>query len=116
MPDIPKRSATDTTLTTVNAAGERASVSIPKGADVTLHTAGLHYNRGSCNISNPHLTDDSKILSSPVLEGSLFIQSATLYGELAQGCIFAFQWGYVAPAVLVRRKLCLVADFIRQPS
>ncbi|KAH8110025.1 614/534 cytochrome P450 [Phellopilus nigrolimitatus] len=41
---IPKKSAEDTTLVTTNAAGERFIVPVPKGANVTLHTPGLHYN------------------------------------------------------------------------
>ncbi|KAL5522930.1 hypothetical protein ACEPAF_1197 [Sanghuangporus sanghuang] len=41
---IPKKSAEDTTLVTTNSAGEKIVVPVPKGASVTLHTPGLHYN------------------------------------------------------------------------
>ncbi|EJC99158.1 614/534 cytochrome P450 [Fomitiporia mediterranea MF3/22] len=41
---IPKKSAEDTTLVTTNRAGEKIVVPVPKGAGITLHTPGLHYN------------------------------------------------------------------------
>ena len=42
---IAKVAATDTTLTTTNAAGERVTVPIPKGSGIALHVPGLHFNR-----------------------------------------------------------------------
>lgn len=41
---IPKRSAFDTTLRTVNTKGEPVVVPIPKGAIFNIATAGIHYN------------------------------------------------------------------------
>lgn len=42
---IPKRSAEDTTLTTVNRNGDRVVFPVPKDSYMLLHTPGLHYNR-----------------------------------------------------------------------
>ena len=42
---IPKRSAEDTTLHVMDSSGRRKPIFVPKGADIVLHTAGLHYNR-----------------------------------------------------------------------
>ena len=42
---IPKVSAEDTTLVTTNTSGDKITVPIPKGSDVIIYTAGLHYNR-----------------------------------------------------------------------
>ncbi|KAJ3552928.1 hypothetical protein NM688_g3893 [Phlebia brevispora] len=41
---VPKYAAEDTTLTTVNSAGEKVTVPIPAGSPISLHVAGLHYN------------------------------------------------------------------------
>jgi len=41
---IPKVSAEDTTLVAGNAKGERLTVAVPKGCDVSISTPGLHYN------------------------------------------------------------------------
>lgn len=49
---IPKIAAEDTTLTTTNSKGERVTVTVPKGAYISLNTAGLHYNR-ACTVSSP---------------------------------------------------------------
>lgn len=43
--EIPKVSAEDTALTTQNSAGETVIVPIPQGTSITLHVAGVHYNR-----------------------------------------------------------------------
>lgn len=42
---IPKRAAEDSVLRTRNAADEPVAVHIPKGSEIVLDTAGLHYNR-----------------------------------------------------------------------
>ena len=42
---IPKKSAEDTTLHVTDSSGQKKTVFVPKGADITLHTPGLHYNR-----------------------------------------------------------------------
>lgn len=42
---VPKVSAEDTTLVTQNSAGETIIVPVPQGAHITLHIAGMHYNR-----------------------------------------------------------------------
>ncbi|KAG6845908.1 hypothetical protein H0H87_000714 [Tephrocybe sp. NHM501043] len=42
---IPKYSAEDTTLTTLDADGNRESIAVPKGASITINVPGLHYNR-----------------------------------------------------------------------
>ena len=42
---VPKDSAEDTTFTTYNAAGEKVIVPVPEGTIISLHIAGLHYNR-----------------------------------------------------------------------
>lgn len=41
---IPKYAAEDTTLSTVNAAGEKVIVPVPQGSDIGIHVAALHYN------------------------------------------------------------------------
>ncbi|KAH9485050.1 Cytochrome P450 monooxygenase 124 [Psilocybe cubensis] len=41
---IPKEAAEDTTITVGNKKGEQTTIPIPKGADLTLSTVGLHYN------------------------------------------------------------------------
>jgi len=41
---VPKIAAKDTTLTVNNADGGRTTFPIPKGTDIALHVAGLHYN------------------------------------------------------------------------
>ncbi|KAF5351015.1 hypothetical protein D9756_008377 [Leucocoprinus leucothites] len=41
---IPKRSAEDTTFSTMNTRGETVVVPIPKGTDVHINVPGLHYN------------------------------------------------------------------------
>ncbi|EKM76286.1 hypothetical protein AGABI1DRAFT_45036, partial [Agaricus bisporus var. burnettii JB137-S8] len=41
---IPKCSAEDTTLTVTNAKGEVVVVPVPKGTDIYIHIAGMHYN------------------------------------------------------------------------
>ncbi|GLB37532.1 putative cytochrome P450 [Lyophyllum shimeji] len=41
---IPKESAEDTSLATTDAQGNQVVVPIPKGADITIHVPGLHYN------------------------------------------------------------------------
>ncbi|KAH9947226.1 cytochrome P450 [Amylocystis lapponica] len=42
--NIPKYAAEDATLVTRNTAGEPVQVVIPQGAQITIHTPGLHYN------------------------------------------------------------------------
>ena len=47
VPGVPKYAAEDTTFTTTNFAGETVVVPVPKDTSITLHVAGLHYNRTS---------------------------------------------------------------------
>ncbi|EAU91427.2 614/534 cytochrome P450 [Coprinopsis cinerea okayama7 len=42
--NIPKESAEDTTLTLTNDFGERVTIPVPKGTQIAINTAGLHYN------------------------------------------------------------------------
>ena len=42
---IPKYSAEDTTLPVVRPDGSMGSIAVPKGTPLTIHSAGLHYNR-----------------------------------------------------------------------
>jgi hypothetical protein len=42
---IPKYAAKDTTLSTKNSAGEIVTVPVPAGTSITIHAAGVHYNR-----------------------------------------------------------------------
>jgi hypothetical protein len=42
---IPKQSAEDTSLSTINSSGERVTVPVPKGTAIHLNVVGLHYNR-----------------------------------------------------------------------
>ena len=44
---IPKYSAEDTVFNTVNHAGERVAIPVPKGINLMLNTPALHYNRAS---------------------------------------------------------------------
>ena len=44
---IPKSASEDMTLRTRNAAGDVVTIPVPKGAELTIHAAGLHYNRTS---------------------------------------------------------------------
>ena len=45
--DIPKESAEDTTFNITNAAGEKATIPVPRGACVTLCVPSLHNTRTS---------------------------------------------------------------------
>ena len=45
MSGIPKIAAEDTSLVTGNVHGEKTTVPVPKGTDVTIDTPGIHYNR-----------------------------------------------------------------------
>lgn len=85
--NIPKLSAEDTTLTTSNAAGEKLTIPVPKGTRLLIDTPGLHYNR-----ENPFVGKVSRLIfitifCSSLLEGSPFLQTCTLLGRLAKGCI-----------------------------
>lgn len=42
---IPKEAAEDTSISVGNSSGKQTTVPIPKGADITISTVGLHYNR-----------------------------------------------------------------------
>jgi len=42
--NIPKLSEEDTTFTTSNAAGEKLTIPVPKGARIMIDTPALHYN------------------------------------------------------------------------
>ncbi|THH06465.1 hypothetical protein EW145_g4070 [Phellinidium pouzarii] len=44
VPKIAKKSAEDTILVTTTTSGEKLVVPVPKGASISLHTPGLHYN------------------------------------------------------------------------
>ncbi|KAJ3484829.1 hypothetical protein NLI96_g5370 [Meripilus lineatus] len=44
VPGIPKYSAEDTVLPMTNSFGEKVLVPVPKGSNIILQTAGLHYN------------------------------------------------------------------------
>ncbi len=45
VPLIPKKSAEDTTLKTINRQGETVIVPVPKDTPITINVPGLHYNR-----------------------------------------------------------------------
>lgn len=42
---VPKLSAEDTTLTTINAAGEKVTVPVPKGTQVNVFLIAMHFDR-----------------------------------------------------------------------
>lgn len=42
---IPKRVEEDTAITITNAAGERTTIPMPEGSNISMHVPGLHYNR-----------------------------------------------------------------------
>ncbi|KAF9450841.1 cytochrome P450 [Macrolepiota fuliginosa MF-IS2] len=43
-PNVPKRAAEDTTLSTTNAQGETVTIPLPKGTNLMISLPGLHYN------------------------------------------------------------------------
>lgn len=42
---VPKVASEDSVLYTLNAAGEKIPVPVPKGSDIMFHIPGLHHNR-----------------------------------------------------------------------
>ena len=47
-PTLQKFAAEDTTLSTINAAGETVTVPVKAETRITIHVVGLHYNRAVC--------------------------------------------------------------------
>lgn len=59
--NVPKFSAEDTTLTITNAQGEKVVIPVPKGTQIALDTAGLHYN--PLYWEDPHAYKPDRFLS-----------------------------------------------------
>lgn len=59
--NVPKFSAEDTTLTITNAQGEKVVIPVPKGTQIALDTAGLHYN--PLYWKDPHAFKPDRFLS-----------------------------------------------------
>jgi cytochrome P450 len=59
---IPKMAAEDTSLTTRNAKGESVIIPVPKGTDITINTAALHYNPRYWK--DPHQFNPSRFLDN----------------------------------------------------
>ena len=55
MPDIPKYSVEDTTLVAGNLAGETTVIQVPAGANISIDTVGLHYNRKCISVQKTSL-------------------------------------------------------------
>jgi hypothetical protein len=55
--NIPRLSEEDTTLTVGNAAGEKLTIPVLKGARVIIDPPGLHYNRGRIYCLSLRMTD-----------------------------------------------------------
>ena len=45
VPGIPRVATEDTSLVTSNIRGEKTTVPVPKGTEVVIDAAGVHYNR-----------------------------------------------------------------------
>ncbi|KAG6813563.1 hypothetical protein H0H92_009955 [Tricholoma furcatifolium] len=59
---IPKFSSEDTTLSTIDAAGNKVIVAVPKDAEITIDVPGLHYNPRYWE--DPHAFKPSRFLKS----------------------------------------------------
>ncbi|KAF5322275.1 hypothetical protein D9619_001909 [Psilocybe cf. subviscida] len=59
---IPKITIEDTSLTTQNANGKSVTIPVPKGTDLTIDTAALHYNPRYWK--DPHQFDPSRFLEN----------------------------------------------------
>jgi cytochrome P450 len=59
---IPKVAAEDTSLRTQNAKGESITIPVPKGTDITIVTAALHYNPRYWK--DPHQFNPSRFLDN----------------------------------------------------
>ncbi|PPQ93732.1 hypothetical protein CVT25_013072 [Psilocybe cyanescens] len=57
---IPKEAAEDTSISVGNSSGKQTTVPIPKGADITISTVGLHYNPRYWN--DPHSFKPARFL------------------------------------------------------
>lgn len=100
MTGIPKITVEDTSVTTQNAQGESVIIPVPKGTDITIDTAALHYNRKLFTYEFKAL-DDVAAVARYWKDPHEFKPSRFLDGNWPRDAFVPFSAGTLVPDVSV---------------